>query len=114
MELDARMIITIGGMLASVVTSFIVVRQRVTELEADLKDAITTLRKLDGRLDKNDTQTDLVAQRLKVVADMNSPSERDKLSRAFEKTEVLLPLLDERINRLEHMHNGKHPPVPHD
>lgn len=114
MELDARMIITIGGMLASVVTSFIVVRQRVTELEADLKDAITTLRKLDGRLDKNDTQTDLVAQRLKVVADMNSPSERDKLSRAFEKTEVLLPLLDERINRLEHMHNGKHPKVPHD
>lgn len=112
MELDARMIITIGGMLASVVTSFIVVRQRVTELEADLKDAITTLRKLDGRLDKNDTQTDLVAQRLKVVADMNSPSERDKLSRAFERTEVLLPLLDERINRLEHMHNGKHPDVP--
>tara|TARA_R100000458_G_C8011151_1_gene75097 strand:+ start:122 stop:466 length:345 start_codon:yes stop_codon:yes gene_type:complete len=114
MELDARMIITIGGMLASVITSFIVVRQKVAELEADVKETLAKLGKLDSRLDRNDTQTDLVAQRLKVIADMNSPSERDKLSRAFERVEVQVPLLDKRIARLEHMHNGKHPVIPND
>jgi chemotaxis regulatin CheY-phosphate phosphatase CheZ len=114
MELDARLLITLGGMLISVVSSFVVVRQKVGDLESDLRDAIKKLSALDNRLDKNDTATELTGQRLDVIAGMNSVSERDKLSRAFEKTEVLLPILDERIKRLEHMHNGKHGPVPND
>ena len=114
MELDARLLITLGGMLISVVSSFVVVRQKVGNLESDLRDAIKKLSALDNRLDKNDTATELTGQRLDVIAGMNSVSERDKLSRAFEKTEVLLPILDERIRRLEHMHNGKHRSVPND
>ena len=43
MELDARLIITLGGMLISVVTSFIVVRQKVSEIESDLREAIQKL-----------------------------------------------------------------------
>jgi|TARA_R100001129_G_scaffold183500_1_gene166099 chemotaxis regulatin CheY-phosphate phosphatase CheZ len=114
MELDARLLITLGGMLISVVSSFVVVRQKVGDLESDLRDAIKKLSALDNRLDRNDTATELTGQRLDVIAGMNSVAERDKLSRAFEKTEVLLPILDERIRRLEHMHNGKHGPVPND
>ena len=91
-----------------------VVKTRLGELESDLKEAIKKLGQLDNRLDKNDTATELTGQRLDVIAGMNSVAERDKLSRAFEKTEVLLPLLDERINRLEHMHNGKHPAISND
>ena len=37
MELDARLLITLGGMLISVITSFIVVRQKCIELEEDSK-----------------------------------------------------------------------------
>ena len=114
MELDARLLITMGGVLVSVASSFVVVKTRLGELESDLKEAIKKLGQLDNRLDKNDTATELTGQRLDVIAGMNSVSERDKLSRAFEKTEVLLPILDERIRRLEHMHNGKHGPVPND
>lgn len=114
MELDARLLITLGGMLISVVSSFVVVRQKVGDLESDLRDVIKKLSALDNRLDRNDTATELTGQRLDVIAGMNSVAERDKLSRAFEKTEVLLPLLDERINRLEHMHNGRHPTVSND
>jgi len=114
MELDARLLITMGGVLVSVASSFVVVKTRLGELESDLKEAIKKLGQLDNRLDKNDTATELTGQRLDVIAGMNSVSERDKLSRAFEKTEVLLPLLDERINRLEHMHNGRHPTVSND
>ena len=114
MELDARLLITMGGVLVSVASSFVVVKTRLGELESDLKEAIKKLGQLDNRLDKNDTATELTGQRLDVIAGMNSVAERDKLSRAFEKTEVLLPLLDERINRLEHMHNGKHPAISND
>ena len=109
MELDARMLITLGGMAASIITSFIVVRQKVSELEADVKETLSKLGKLDTRLDRNDTQTDLVAQKLQVIADMNSPSERDKLSRSLENVSVRLQYLDSSVDRLEHMHNGKHP-----
>jgi hypothetical protein len=114
MELDTRLLITMGGVLVSVASSFVVVKTRLGELESDLKEAIKKLGQLDNRLDKNDTATELTGQRLDVIAGMNSVSERDKLSRAFEKTEVLLPILDERIRRLEHMHNGKHRAVPND
>jgi len=118
MELDARLIITIGGMAASVITSFIVVRQKVNELEADLKDALSKLSGLDNRLDRNDTSTDLVAQKLKIIADMNSPTERDKLSRSFERLECEVEHLrkDVDAHRSEYLksHNGKHPPVPND
>lgn len=37
MELDARLLITLGGMLISVITSFIVTRQKCIELEDDVK-----------------------------------------------------------------------------
>ena len=82
MELDARMIITIAGMAASVITSFIVVRQKVSELDQNLKDAARKLAKLDARLDRNDNATDLVGQRINLQRDVDS---------------------------LKKMHNGKHP-----
>ena len=75
MELDARMIITIAGMAASVITSFIVVRQKVSELDQNLKDAARKLAKLDARLDRNDNATDLVGQRMDVVSGMMSRSQ---------------------------------------
>lgn len=37
MELDARLLITLGGMLISVITSFVVTRQKCIELEEDSK-----------------------------------------------------------------------------
>ena len=39
MELDARLLITLGGMLLSVASSFIVTRQKCLQLEEDSKQA---------------------------------------------------------------------------
>ena len=77
MELDARLLITLGGMLISVITSFIVVRQKVTEIESDLRDVIQKLAKLDSRLDRNDNATDLVSQRMDVISSMMNPDARE-------------------------------------
>ena len=116
MELDARLIITIGGMLASVITSFIVVRQKVAELESDVKETLQKLAKLDSRLDRNDTATDLVGQRLQVISGMMDPTNRERLHRSLERmqTEVEHLRKDVDAHRAEYLksHNGKHPPVP--
>lgn len=111
MELDARLLITMGGMLISVVSSFVVVRQKVGDLESDLRDAIKKLSALDTRLDKNDTSTDLVGQRLDVLSSMNSPSERERLHRGLERHQAELEHLRRDVDKLIHIHNGKHGPV---
>ncbi len=118
MELDARMIITIGGMAASIITSFIVVRQKVAELEGLVKETLEKLARLDSRLDRNDTATDLVGQRLSVISGMLDPTNRERLHRSLERmqTEVEHLRKDVDAHRAEYLksHNGKHPPVPHD
>ena len=115
MELDARLLITMGGMLVSVVSSFVVVKTRLGDLESDLREATKKLSALDTRLDKNDTSTDLVSQRLEVIAGMNSPSERERLHRGLERHQAELEHLrkDVDAHRTEYLksHNGKHPPV---
>ena len=109
MELDARLIITLGGMLISVVTSFIVVRQKVSEIESDLREAIQKLSKLDSRLDRNDNATDLICQRMEVISKMMSPESRETLHRSLERMEVTISILQKDVEALKKMHNGKHP-----
>ena len=109
MEIDARMIITIAGMAASVITSFIVVRQKVSELEQNLKDAVQKLSKLDSRLDRNDNATDLVGQRMNVISGMMSPEAREKLHRSLERMDISISGLQDDVDSLKKMHNGKHP-----
>ncbi len=114
MELDARLIITIGGMLASIITSFIVVRQKVAELEEDLRNALKKNAELDSRLDRNDNATDLVGQRLSVLTDMLHPDKREKLHRSLEKMDVQIDQLRADVSILQKMHNGSHPVVERD
>ena len=109
MELDARLIITLAGMLISVVTSFIVVRQKVSEIESDLREAIQKLSKLDSRLDRNDNATDLISQRMEVIRKMMSPESRETLHRSLERMEVTISILQKEVEALKKMHNGKHP-----
>ena len=109
MELDARLIITLAGMLISVVTSFIVVRQKVSEIESDLREAIQILSKLDSRLDRNDNATDLISQRMEVISKMMSPESRETLHRSLERMEVTISILQKEVEALKKMHNGKHP-----
>ena len=115
MELDARMLITVGGMAASIITSVIVVRQKVSELEADVKEALHKITKLDTRLDRNDTNTDLVSQRLSVISNMMDPTNRERLHRSLERMQAEIEHLrrDVDAHRKEYLsaHNGRHPPV---
>jgi hypothetical protein len=106
--------VTIGGMSASIIGSFAVVRSKLSQVEEDLKDALKRLGKLDTRLDRNDTSTDLVSQRLSVISGMMDPQNRERLHRSLERLQVETETLRRDVNVLQHMHNGAHKAIKND
>ena len=84
------------------------------ELEDTLKDAVRRLNELDARLDRNDTATDLVGQRLSVISGMMDPENRERLHRSLERLQVESETLRRDVDVLQHMHNGKHKAIKDD
>jgi SMC interacting uncharacterized protein involved in chromosome segregation len=114
MEITPEMIVTVGGMSASIITSFAMVRSKLQQVEVELKEAQTRLAQLDTRLDRNDTQTDLVGQRLSVISGMMDPQNRERLHRELERMKAEVAHLRRDVDVLQHMHNGKHKAIKDD
>ena len=116
MELSLEMIESIGALFASVITSFVVTKTKVQDLDDHVREQTKRLAQLDSRLDKNDTATHSVDQRLKVISNMMDPKERETEHRRSERQTVLLEGLrrDLDAHRAEYLsaHNGRHLPVP--
>ena len=111
MELDARLLITLAGMIASVVASFVLTRAKCIELEEDIKAIIKRLGHLDNNLDKNDTATQIAEQRVSVLSKMLDPNSREQLHRSLERITVEIEHLRVESNRMAKMHNGEHRPI---
>ena len=111
MELDARLLITLGGMLISVITSFIVVRQKCIELEDDVKSIQKNINELYDSLEKNNISTQVTENKIGVLSDILSPSNRERLHRSLERMETKIAQLENSSDKIQHMHNGKHPLV---
>jgi len=120
--LDIKLLITIGVMVVSVVTSSVIVKQKLSavieRLDALQKDYESRLRKLDQRTDKQENEIDLNAQKTAVLSSILSPSQLEKQHRETEKTIGSVTAVAEkaesnqrRILKLENMHNGKHPKI---
>lgn len=118
MELDARLLITLGGMLISVITSFIVTRQKCIELEEDSKQMQKHIGELFDNLEQNNISTQVSANKTDVLAAILSPENREKLHRSLERMEAtiefhesIMAAIDKKIAQLAHMHNGSHPVI---
>ena len=120
--LDIKLLLTIGAMIVSVVTSSVIVKQKLSavieRLDALQKDYESRLRKLDQRTDKQENEIDLNAQKTAVLSSILSPSQLEKQHRETEKTIGSVAAVSEkaesnqrRILKLENMHNGKHPKI---
>ena len=120
--LDIKLLITIGVMVVSVVTSSVIVKQKLSavieRLDALQKDYESRLRKLDQRTDQQENMIDLGAQKTAVLSSILSPSQLEKQHRETEKTigsvaavAVKAESNQRRILKLEAMHNGSHPKI---
>ncbi len=111
MELDARLLITLGGMLISVITSFIVTRQKCIELEEDSKQMQKNIAELFDNLEKNNISTQVAENKVSVLTAILSPENREKLHRSLERMETQIGQSRKDLDKILAMHNGKHPVI---
>tara|TARA_R110000765_G_scaffold61321_3_gene118650 strand:- start:4784 stop:5134 length:351 start_codon:yes stop_codon:yes gene_type:complete len=114
-EIDARLIMTIGGMLISIVSAATIVKQKLSSVIEQLNhiksDYESRLRDLDKRTDAQENAIDLNAQKTTVLSGIMSPERLERNNRELERILVMASSNGERISKLEKMHNGKHPPI---
>lgn len=84
MELDIRMLVTLGGMLASVVSAAAIARQQIKHLEEEIKEMKSVCNKMELRLDRNDMTTSINEQKISELSIVSSPKEREGLVRELE------------------------------
>ena len=113
-ESSLRILLTLGGMIASVAAAFAVVRQSVKALTETLADVEVRLRRLDSKIDRLETKSGTNEKRLDILSSILSPDALEKRNRELggllARTEVLER--DSAANKA--MHNGKHPSTSKD
>ena len=113
--IDIKLLLSLGAMLVSVVSASVIVKQKlaavIERLNALQKDYESRLRSLDQRTDKQENLIDLNAQKTQVLSGILSPSSLEKNHREMERILVTSNSNEERIKKLEGLHNGKHPSI---
>ena len=117
--IDIKLLLTIGAMIVSVVTSSVIVKQKLSavieRLDALQKDYESRLRKLDQRTDQQENYIDLGAQKVAILSTILSPSNLELKHREIERVigsvaavDVTCKSNERRIQKLESLHNGSH------
>ena len=117
--IDLRLLLTVGVMIVSVVTSSVIVKQKLSavieRLDALQKDYESRLRKLDQRTDQQENGIDLGAQKVAILSTILSPKNLEIQHREVERiignvnaVDVTCKSNERRIQKLESLHNGSH------
>ena len=87
---DVKLLITLGGVAASVIGTAAVARAQIQRLTEQIKDVESQLRSADGRTDRLENNGDTQQQRVDILAGMLSPTKRETDARRSERllTEV--------------------------
>ena len=92
MEVDIKLIITLAGMLISVVSAAVIVKQKLADVIEQLndlkKDYEARLRSLDHRTDKQENAILLNSQKNSVLSGILSPSGLEKSHREIERISI--------------------------
>ncbi len=100
MELDARLLLTLAGMGASIVSAFVIVKTKLGAVIDQLNDVEQRLRALDGRIDALDVAVNSSSKSISIFRDMFNPKERDAASRELERHKIEIAHLREDISEL--------------
>ena len=108
MEIDVKLVITLGGMLVSVIGAAAVARQQIKVLIDQIQDQETRMRAGDVRADQLENLLNVQSQRVDILSKMNAPEVLAERNRELSRFETLINVLQNEVNALRHMHNGSH------
>jgi len=107
-ESSLRILLTLGGMIASVAAAFAVVRQSVKALTETLADVEVRLRRLDSKIDRLETKSGTSEKRLDILSSILSPDALEKRNRELGGLLVRAEVLERDSAANKAMHNGSH------
>ncbi len=111
MEVDIKLVLTVAGMLVSVVGAAAVARQQIRVLLEQVQDQEQRMREADSRSDRLENKLEVQSQRVDVLSKMNDPQILAQANRELSRFEVLIAALRDEVSGLKKMHNGSHPNV---
>jgi DNA anti-recombination protein RmuC len=86
--IDVKLLLTLAGMLVSVVAAGAVAKREIKLLSDQTSDIEQRLRKLDQRVDKLENTLDTTQHRLGILASMSSPDTQERRHREIERLRV--------------------------
>ena len=95
--IDIRLLVTVGGMAATVIAASAVVKASVKVLQDQAKDFEKRLRAVDVRIDKVTTQIETLAQRQGVISSMMDPNTMERKSREIERLRTEMDFVQRKI-----------------
>ena len=98
MELD--LLLTLIGMGASVVAAAAIARYQIKQLEQQVSELRKAMQANELRLDRNDMTTGMTEQRLNVIAQMNSPENKERQARELEGLRRDVDHLEQRMQSM--------------
>jgi transcriptional antiterminator Rof (Rho-off) len=98
MELD--LLLTLIGMGASVVAAAAIARYQIRQLEQQMSELRKAMQANELRLDRNDMTTSMTEQRLNVIAQMNSPENKERQARELEGLRRDVDHIEQRIKSM--------------
>tara|TARA_R110000824_G_scaffold178558_5_gene358320 strand:- start:760 stop:1113 length:354 start_codon:yes stop_codon:yes gene_type:complete len=113
MELTASHAIQGVMVLATIAGGYAVVKSNLSrvmeDLERHIKKSDSEASKFDTRLDAAEEERGRHKLQIATLKDINSPAELKSLNREMATIEADLKNLIKQVDRLQNMHNGKHP-----
>tara|TARA_R100000388_G_C7132230_1_gene106009 strand:- start:151 stop:480 length:330 start_codon:yes stop_codon:yes gene_type:complete len=107
-ELDTRLLLTVGGMLVSIVSAFVIVKTKLQTTIDQLLDIESRLRSLDRDTDAQQVSIENLKQRADVTSEMLAPKERETRAREMATVRSELATCQRDLEVLKKMHNGEH------
>jgi DNA anti-recombination protein RmuC len=86
--IDIKLLLTLAGMLVSVVAAGAVAKREIKLLSDQTSDIEQRLRKMDQRVDKLENTLDTTQHRLGILASMSSPDTQERRHREIERLRV--------------------------
>ena len=109
LAIDARMLIQMGAVLASLSGAWVLVRTQVRGLIKSRDEMKENLNEIYNKLDKVESAEAVKSTQIKTIASILSADNLEKRNREMGSIVSELARINKRLDRVDTMHNGTHP-----